>query len=67
MALICEWRYAQLRSRSVPEYIHGVHRPTKVLPQSPQAASGPSLVMSRCRHFLQRAQQRPELSGTPCL
>ena len=35
--------------------------------QSRQVARDPSMVMSRCRHFLQRAQRRPELSETSCL
>ena len=35
-----------------------------VLLQSRQVARDPSMAMSRCRHFLQRAHRRPDLSET---
>ena len=44
-----------VRSRFVPEYVHGVHHPTKVLPQSWQVACGPSMAMPLCRHSLCRS------------
>ena len=45
----------------------GNHQPKKVLAQFRQFARDPSMAMSWCRHFLQVAQRRPELSGTSCL
>ena len=45
----------------------GNHQPKKVLAQFRQFARDPSMMMSRCRRFLQTAQRCPELSGTSCL
>ena len=49
------------------EGFRGIHQPMNIRLQSRQVARDPSMVMSRCRHFLQRAQRRPELSETSCL
>ena len=38
-----------------------------VLQQSRQVARDSSMMSSRCRHFPQWTQWRPELSGTSCL
>ena len=46
--------------------VEGIHQPMNVLLQSRQVACAPSMVMSRCRHFLQWAHRRPDLSETSC-
>ena len=45
----------------------GIHQPMKVPLQSRQVARDPSIMVSRCRHFLQTAQRRLETSGNSCL
>ena len=66
MAVMRVWRYAQLCSHAVLGR-GGAHQPMKVMLQSRQVARDPWMAMSRCRHFLQKAQRRPDLSGTSCL
>ena len=45
----------------------GHSQPMNIWLQSRQVARDPSMLMSRCRHFLHREQWRLELSETSCL